>query len=70
MGRIEGKGLGLSAVLIAFLNEIICDKKIVDIEHLRNEQQSQGADGKKSIYDIYCKTDEGSRIIVEMQNAY
>ena len=57
-------------ILIAFLNEIISDRKIVDIEHLRNEQQSQGADGKKSIYDIYCKTDDGSRIIVEMQNAY
>lgn len=57
-------------ILIAFLNEIICDRKIVDIEHLRNEQQSQGTDGKKSIYDIYCKTDDGSRIIVEMQNAY
>ena len=57
-------------ILIAFLNEIISDRKIVDIEQLRNEQQSQGADGKKSIYDIYCKTDDGSRIIVEMQNAY
>lgn len=57
-------------ILIAFLNEIICDRKIVDIEHLRNEQQSQGTDGKKSIYDIYCQTDDGSRIIVEMQNAY
>ena len=57
-------------ILIAFLNEIISDRKIVDIEHLRNEQQSQGTDGKKSIYDIYCKTDDGSRIIVEMQNAY
>ena len=55
-------------IIIAFLNEIIPDRHILDIEHLRNEQIPLRINSKKSVYDFYCKTDDGSKIIVELQN--
>ena len=55
-------------IIIAFLNEIIPDRHILDIEHLRNEQIPLRINSKKSVYDLYCKTDDGSKIIVELQN--
>ena len=55
-------------IIIAFLNEIIPDRHILDIEHLRNEQIPMRIDSKKSVYDLYCTTDDGSKIIVELQN--
>ena len=54
-------------ILIVFLNEVLPDRKISDIEHIRNEQIPLNRKKKKSIYDLYCKTDDGSRIIVEVQ---
>ena len=54
-------------ILIAFLNEVIPDRKIIDLEHIRNEQEPQGTDNKKSIFDLYCKTDNGDSIVVELQ---
>ena len=54
--------------ICSFLNEIIPDRHILDIEHLRNEQIPLRIDSKKSVYDLYCKTDDGSKIIVELQN--
>ena len=54
-------------ILIAFLNEVIKDRKIVDLEHIRNEQIPQDIDSKKSIFDLYCTTDKGDRIVVELQ---
>ena len=55
-------------IIIAFLNEIIPDRHILDIEHLRNEQIPLRINSKKSVYDLYCKTDDGSKVIVELQN--
>ncbi len=55
-------------IIIAFLNEIIPDRHILDIEHLRTEQIPLRINSKKSVYDLYCKTDDGSKIIVELQN--
>ncbi len=55
-------------IIIAFLNEIIPDRHILDIEHLRNEQIPMRIESKKSVYDLYCTTDDGSKIIVELQN--
>lgn len=61
-------------ILIAFLNAVIQDKNIVDLQYLRNEHSPTNINTKKSLFDLYCKTDDGSRIIVEMQkdgqNAY
>ena len=55
-------------IIITFLNEIIPDRHILDIEHLRNEQIPMRIESKKSVYDLYCTTDDGSKIIVELQN--
>ena len=55
-------------IIIAFLNEIIPDRTIVDIEHVRNEQVPLNKEKKKSVYDIYCKTDNGIHIVAEVQN--
>ena len=55
-------------IIIAFLNEIIPDRHILDIEHLRNEQIPMRIESKKSVYDLYCTTDDDSKIIVELQN--
>ena len=36
-------------------------------EHIRNEQMPMDLKSKKSVFDLYCKTDDGSRIVVELQ---
>ena len=54
-------------ILIAFLNEVIRDRKIIDLEHIRNEQEPQDLGNKKSVFDLYCKTDTGNSIVVELQ---
>jgi len=41
---------------------------ITDIQFLNNEQQPEVKTERGIIYDIYCVTDTGERIIVEMQN--
>lgn len=61
-GRDENK-----EILIAFLNEIIPDKQIIDLEHIRNEQVPFDPETKASIFDLYCETQDGSRIVVELQ---
>lgn len=61
-GRDENK-----EILIAFLNEIIPDKQIIDLEHIRNEQVPFDPETKTSVFDLYCETQDGSRIVVELQ---
>ena len=61
-GRDENK-----EILIAFLNEIIPDKQIIDLEHIRNEQVPFDPETKASVFDLYCETQNGSRIVVELQ---
>lgn len=54
-------------VMIEFLNQIIPDKKIVDLDFGDKEMRSANRREKNSIYDMSCKTDDGTRIIVELQ---
>ena len=54
-------------VMIEFLNQVITDKTIVDVEFADKEIHPDLRDKKTSIYDLLCKTDDGSRIIVELQ---
>ncbi len=61
-GRDENK-----EILIAFLNEIIPDKQIIDLEHIRNEQIPSDPATKASVFDLYCETKDGSMIVVELQ---
>ena len=51
-------------VMIEFLNRVIEDRVIVDLEFMDKEMKSLDRDKKDSIYDMFCKTDDGSRIVV------
>ena len=54
-------------VMIEFLNQVIPDRKIVDLEFIDKEMHPIERDAKGSVYDMFCKTDDGARIIVEVQ---
>lgn len=57
-------------LLINFLNEIIQgESPIVDVKYHDKEIFPQFYDGRRIIYDIYCTTQDGEHVIVEMQNA-
>ena len=57
-------------LLISFLNELIHgENPIVDIVFRDKEIFPQFFDGRRIIYDIYCTTENGEHVIVEMQNA-
>ena len=54
-------------ILIDFLNAVITDHHIVDLSYINNEQIPTIKDSKHSRLDLYCTTDNGSRVIVELQ---
>ncbi len=57
--------------LLSFLNALFQGtREIVDVEFIDKEKVGQAKDDRALIYDVYCKTAEGERIIVEMQNRY
>lgn len=57
--------------LIEFLNSILdCEERIVDISYNNTEVFGKTPEDRRAVYDLYCSTDDGSHIIVEMQNAY
>ena len=54
-------------LLISFLNDLLVGEHVItDIQFLNNEQQPEVKNERGIIYDIYCMTDTGERIIVEM----
>ena len=54
-------------VMIEFLNQVITDRNIKELDFLDKEMHPVERDLKGSVYDMSCKTDDGSRIIVEVQ---
>ena len=54
-------------VMIEFLNQVIPDRTIVDLDFIDKEMHPVERDSKGSVYDMFCKTDDGSRVIVEVQ---
>ena len=50
-------------VMIEFLNRVIEDRVIVDLEFMDKEMKSLDRDKKDSIYDMFCKTDDGARFV-------
>lgn len=54
-------------VMITFLNHVITDRRIIDLEFIDKEMHPMGRKRKGSVYDLFCITDDGSRIIVEIQ---
>ena len=56
-------------LLLDFLNSLLeGEKYIVNLTFLDKEQPALYDEDRSLIYDIYCETDEGEHIIVEMQN--
>ena len=68
--RIFGQEMS-KPVLIAFLNSLLKDEHhIVDVKYLDKEQLGISDGDRSLIYDIFCETEGGEHIIVEMQNKY
>ena len=68
--RIFGQEVS-KPVLIAFLNALLeGEKAIVNVKFLDKEQIGLSTGDRSLIYDIYCETEDGEHIIVEMQNKY
>ena len=56
-------------LLTDFLNDLLVGEHVItDIQFLNNEQQPEVKTERGLIYDIYCRTNTGEHIIVEMQN--
>ncbi len=58
-------------LLISFLNALFNneEKEITDVQYLNGENLGDSYGDRRSIFDVYCTTADGSRFIVEMQKA-
>ena len=66
--RIFGQEMS-KPLLIDFLNNLLeGERRIVDLSFLDKEQPSVYDGDRSLIYDIFCQTETGEKIIVEMQN--
>ena len=66
--RIFGQEIS-KPLLLDFLNNLLAgEEHIVNLSFLDKEQPALYEDDRSLIYDIYCETDEGKKILVEMQN--
>ena len=56
-------------LLIDFLNELLKDQEneIVELEYLKNEQIGRLQSDRRAVFDLYCRSQDGKRFIVEMQ---
>lgn len=58
-------------LLIILLNELLAgEHHIEDLVFLDKEDRADNVHDKGIIYDLYCRTDSGEFIIVEMQNRW
>ena len=57
-------------VLIGFLNMILADVEIVDVDFIPTEHLGLTKEDRKSVFDISCECEDGSRLIIEMQRGY
>lgn len=57
--------------LLSFLNAIFQGKReIVDVDYVDKERIGEHNDERALIYDVHCKTADGDKLIIEMQNRY
>ena len=62
---------GKKEFLIDFLNDLLEGERVItDIRYMNNERTPEHLEMRKVIYDIFCETDTGEHIIVEMQNRW
>lgn len=58
-------------LLVSFINAVLDGERVVEeVEYSNSEKFGSNEAARKAIFDVYCKTPEGSRFIVEMQNVY
>ena len=63
------KIFGDKELLMDFLNSLLEGERVItDLSYLNTERLPEESDGRKTVYDLYCETDTGEYIIVEMQN--
>ena len=66
--RIFGQEIS-KPLLLHFLNNLLLGERcITDLQLLDKEQTAEYDGGKSPVYDVFCETDSGEKIIVEMQN--
>lgn len=57
-------------LLISFLNALLQGREeIIDLTYLNTEQLPSTEAERKAIFDVYCQTSNGERILIEMQKA-
>ena len=58
-------------LLISFLNALFNndEKEREDVQYLNSEHLDDGYGDRRAVFDVYCKTKDGGRFIVEMQKA-
>ena len=57
-------------LLISFLNALLQGREeITDLTYLNTEQLGMTEAERKAVFDVYCKTTTGERILIEMQKA-
>ena len=58
------------ALLISFLNAMFDGKEVIrDLNYLNVEHVGHIAEDRKAVFDVYCETETGDKILVEMQKA-
>ena len=58
-------------LLISFLNALFAGERVItDVTFKNSEHLGTSEHERRAIFDVYCTTDTGARIIVEMQNVY
>ena len=62
---------GDKELLVNFLNSLLEGEHVItDLRYMNNERVPRLKDERKVIYDLYCETDTGEHIIVEMQKRW
>lgn len=57
-------------LLISFLNALLQGKeRIKDLKYINTENLGSQEFDRKAVFDVYCETEDGQRILVEMQKA-
>ena len=57
-------------VLIGFLNMLLKDVEIIDVDFIPTEHQGLTEEDRKVIFDIACTCKDGRSFIIEMQKGY
>lgn len=60
---------GNKDVLLSFLNMVLTDIEVADLEYQSTETLGNSPNERKAIYDLKCKSKDGEIFIVEMQLA-